>query len=241
MTKNNVLLLVGRDDWQKDEALNLTLLSRLRKNNVEIIWEDPAAEVIYFLHKVEKKLIFLPKFIKQFNLRIVQILFCLLHPSYLIYLYKRKNKSILSRCESLKKIICKRGIAARTIVLSRSSGGRVSSLIADELGLKHIVCLGYPFKHPDQGDEPARYSHLAHLRTPMLIFQGIHDEYGGLEIENKYVLSDKVKLFFLNTNHNFNINETIAHDIVEIIGNIANSRSVQHGDVTTCRIDMKMP
>lgn len=217
MTKRNILLLVGRDDWQKDEALNLALLHKLRENNVEIIWEDPAAEVIHRLRKIEKRIHFLPKGIKKFNLRIVQILYGLLHPPYIFYLYKRRNHSVLSRCESLTKTICKRGFAAQTIILSRSSGGRVSSLIADQLGIKHIVCLGYPFKHPDHGDEPERYSHLAHLQTPMLIIQGVHDEYGGLEIENKYVFSEKIMVSFFNTNHNFDINDAMAHELVELI------------------------
>ena len=55
MTKNNILLLVGRDDWQKDEALNLALLNKLRTNNIEVVWEDPAAEVIHSLRKIESK------------------------------------------------------------------------------------------------------------------------------------------------------------------------------------------
>jgi len=218
VTKNNVILLVGRDDWQKDEALNLALISRLRNNDVEIIWEDPAAEVIYFFRRIEKKFEFLPVVIKKYSLRLVKILYGLFHPSYFFYLYQRKNKTdVMSRCKSLKNLIGNRGIAERTIVLSRSSGGRVSSLIADELNLKHIVCLGYPFKHPDQGDEPDRYSHLAKLKTPMFIIQGTHDEYGGLEIENKYALSDSIKLVFFNTDHSFNINEAMAHEIVEKI------------------------
>ena len=200
VTKNNILLLVGRDDWQKDEALNLALLNKLRTNNIEVVWEDPAAEVIHSLRKFESKFGFISKNIRKFNLRIVQILYGLLNPSYLVYLYKRKNNDVLSRCESLANTICTRGIAAQTIILSRSSGGRVSSLIADQLGIKHVVCLGYPFKHPDHGDEPERYAHLAQLKTPMLILQGVDDEYGGLEIEHKYVLSEKIEVSFLNTN-----------------------------------------
>ncbi len=194
MTKNNIILLVGRSDWQKDEALNLALLNKLRANNIEVLWEDPAAEVIHLLRKIESKIGILPKRMRKLNLRIVQILYGLLNPSYLVYLYKRKRNDVLSRCELLANIICTRGIAAQTIILSRSSGGRVSSLIADQLGIKHIVCLGYPFKHPHHGDEPERYAHLAQLKTPMLIIQGVDDEYGGLEIEHKYVLSEKIEL-----------------------------------------------
>ena len=175
MRENTRLLLVGRDDWQKDEALNLALLQQLKNNRIEIIWEDPAAPVIHFFRKIEQKYkIFSPR-IKKCHLRLIQIVYGLLHPSYFVYLYKRKNNSVAFRCESLKKTIRKHGGAKRTIVLARSSGGRVASLIADELNLKQIVCLGYPFKHPEQDDEPARYAHLAQLKTPMLIIQGIRD------------------------------------------------------------------
>ena len=102
-------------------------------------------------------------------------------------------------------------------MLARSSGGRVASLIADELGLKQIVCLGYPFKHPEQDDEPARYAHLAQLKTPMLIIQGIQDEYGGTEIKNRYELSNNITLLFLDTDHNFAIDDAMAQDIVQHI------------------------
>ncbi|WP_143541598.1 alpha/beta family hydrolase [Rhodoferax fermentans] len=213
----NILLLVGRDDWQKDEALNLVLLNKLTKYNIEIIWEDPAAKVIHHLRKIENKIGIHEKTVKHLNLRIVQIVYGLLNPSYLAYLYKRRSKSVLSRCHSLAKMICKRGIAAQTIILSRSSGGRVASLIADELGIKHIVCLGYPFNHPDHGDEPERYAHLVHLKTPMLIIQGIDDAYGGLEIKYKYAFSENIELSFFKSDHNFDISDAMAHEIVELI------------------------
>ena len=220
MTINNIILLVGRDDWQKDEALNLVLLNKLRDKNVEIVWEDPAGEVIHILRRIENKIGILPRRIRTFNLRIVQILYGLLNPSYLYYLYKRKNNTVLSRCNSLAKTISKRGIAAQTIILSRSSGGRVSSLIADQLGIKHVICLGYPFKHPNHADEPERYAHLARLNTEMLIIQGVDDEYGGLEIEHKYVLSEKIKVSFVNTNHNFDISDAMAHELIELIDRV---------------------
>ena len=89
--------------------------------------------------------------------------------------------------------------------------------IADELGLKQIVCLGYPFKHPEQDDDPARYTHLAKLQTPMLIMQGIHDEYGGIEIQTRYELSNNITLLFLDTDHNFAIDDAMAQDIVQNI------------------------
>ena len=61
-------------------------------------------------------------------------------------------------------------------------GGRVASLVADELyGEKEIsglVCLGYPF-HPPGKPEALRTAHLEHLRTPALIVQGERDPFGS--------------------------------------------------------------
>lgn len=217
MAENTILLLVGRDDWQKDEALNLALHNRLKENRIEIVWEDPAGKVIHALRKAEKKIPFISKKIKNLNLRITQVLYGLFHPSYFSYLYKRKGISILARCELLKKTIRKQSIGARVVILSRSSGGRVSSLIADQLGIKQIICIGYPFKHPNYHDEPERYEHLAHLQTPMLIIQGVNDEYGGLEIQNNYRLSDKIQVVFFNTNHNFDIDRAAVDELVDLI------------------------
>jgi len=216
--KTHALLLVGRDDWQKDEALNQKLLTRLRKAPIEIYWEDPAGAAIYRLRQLEQKTSGLPKGVKTFNLRILQLCYALFHPSYFSYLFRRKKQAIGSRCNSLELRIRELGIADCVTLLSRSSGGRVSSLIADKMALKQIICLGYPFKHPEQPDEPERYLHLSTINTPMLIIQGAQDEYGGLDVPERYMLSPRVELSFIDTDHNFNIDDHTADSIVgEII------------------------
>lgn len=78
-------------------------------------------------------------------------------------------------------------------------------MIADELQIKQLICLGYPFKHPEKKEEPGRYQHLKDLKTPFLIIQGTKDEYGGLGVTEKYELSPTIELFFVDTNHEFNI------------------------------------
>lgn len=63
----------------------------------------------------------------------------------------------------------------------KSMGGRVASLIADDLWaqerIRGLVCLGYPF-HPPGKPEKLRTGHLAGLRTPALICQGTRDPFG---------------------------------------------------------------
>ncbi|MBW6119335.1 alpha/beta family hydrolase, partial [Pseudomonas aeruginosa] len=53
----------------------------------------------------------------------------------------------------------------------KSMGGRMASLLADELGADALVCLGYPFYAAGKPEKP-RVAHLAGLRTPTLIVQG---------------------------------------------------------------------
>ena len=212
--KTHALLLVGRDDWQKDEALNQKLLSRLRKTPIDIYWEDPAGAAIYRLRQLEQKITGLPKCVKKLNLRLTQLCYALFQPSYFSYLFRRRKQAIESRCNYLERRIRGLGIADCVTVLSRSSGGRVSSLIADKMALRQIICLGYPFKHPEKPDEPERYLHLSTLNTPMLIIQGAQDEYGGLGVPERYVLSPRVELSFFDTDHNFNIDDQKADFIV---------------------------
>ncbi|MFM9878560.1 MAG: alpha/beta family hydrolase [Rhodoglobus sp.] len=82
----------------------------------------------------------------------------------------------------------------------RSMGGRVASMVADELhaaGTVHgLVCLGYPF-HPPGKPEQLRTAHLEHLKTPALIVQGTRDEFGTREEVEGYALSPAIELAWL--------------------------------------------
>lgn len=64
----------------------------------------------------------------------------------------------------------------------KSLGGRVTSMLADELEAFGIVCFGYPFVPPAKGARVAKLDRTAHLRTlqtPALILQGTRDPFGG--------------------------------------------------------------
>ncbi len=70
------------------------------------------------------------------------------------------------------------------IIGSKSMGGRVASMIADELfeadRVAGLLCAGYPF-HPIGKPDKLRTDHLKHLRTPTLICQGTRDQFGSME------------------------------------------------------------
>ncbi len=99
-----------------------------------------------------------------------------------------------------KAAIEKLGAKGPLIIGGKSMGGRVASMVADELfaagRIAGLLCLGYPF-HPPAKPEQLRTKHLAGLKTPALIVQGTRDEFGTRDEVAGYDLSDQIELFWL--------------------------------------------
>ena len=92
------------------------------------------------------------------------------------------------------------GASGRLIIGGKSMGGRVASMVADQLlaagEVAGLLCLGYPF-HPPGKPEQLRTKHLAGLKTPALICQGTRDIFGNREEVAGYDLSDKIEILWL--------------------------------------------
>lgn len=78
----------------------------------------------------------------------------------------------------------------------KSMGGRIASLVADELGASGLICLGYPF-HPVGQPERLRSEHLRTIKTPTLILQGERDPFGNREEISGLELSPAVRIHWL--------------------------------------------
>jgi len=92
--------------------------------------------------------------------------------------------------------VVRRHVAGVLAVGGKSMGGRMASLLADELGADALVCLGYPFYAVGKPQKP-RVEHLASLRTRALIVQGERDALGNREAVAAYSLSPSIELFWL--------------------------------------------
>jgi predicted alpha/beta-hydrolase family hydrolase len=91
----------------------------------------------------------------------------------------------------------------RVVIGGKSLGGRIASMVADEAGARGLVCLGYPFHPPGQPDR-LRTAHLRDLRTPTLIVQGTRDPFGVSEEVERYDLSPRLKVLWLEDgDHSF--------------------------------------
>lgn len=87
-------------------------------------------------------------------------------------------------------------VAGPLAIGGKSMGGRMASLLADELGADALVCLGYPFYAVGKPEKP-RVAHLAGLRTPTLIIQGERDALGNRQAVADYRLSPAIRLHWL--------------------------------------------
>jgi predicted alpha/beta-hydrolase family hydrolase len=86
------------------------------------------------------------------------------------------------------------------IIGGKSMGGRVATMVADELWsdrrIAGVLCLGYPFHPPGKPDQ-LRTGHLEELKTPTLIVQGTRDPFGTPEEIAGYKLSKSIEFLFL--------------------------------------------
>ena len=97
---------------------------------------------------------------------------------------------------SWKKAVEKLGDGGRLVIGGKSMGGRIASMVADEVGARGLVCLGYPF-HPPGRPEKLRTKHLETLATPALVVQGTRDPFGTAEDVAGYRLSPAIRVVWL--------------------------------------------
>jgi predicted alpha/beta-hydrolase family hydrolase len=86
------------------------------------------------------------------------------------------------------------------LIGGKSLGGRVASLVADELygsgSVAGLVCLGYPF-HPPGRPQQLRTAHLLGLACPALIVQGERDPFGTRAEVGALSLSPAVRIAWM--------------------------------------------
>ncbi|HZO10130.1 MAG TPA: alpha/beta family hydrolase [Myxococcota bacterium] len=96
-----------------------------------------------------------------------------------------------------RELIEKLGGGSRLAIGGKSLGGRIASMLADEVGARALVCLGYPF-HPIRHPDRLRTAHLEAIRTPMLIVQGTRDPFGVPEEVAGYRISPAIRIRWID-------------------------------------------
>lgn len=86
------------------------------------------------------------------------------------------------------------GLKTPFVIGGKSMGGRMASLIADDVKAAGLLCLGFPFVGMVGKENPKRTAHLAGLKTPALICQGTRDPMGNRHFVTGLTLSKKIRL-----------------------------------------------
>ncbi len=130
------------------------------------------------------------------------------------------------------------GVAGPLIIGGKSMGGRVASMIADELfsagTICGLLCLGYPF-HPPGKPESLRTAHLIDLKTSTLICQGTRDEFGTIDEVGIYGLSGRVEILWLEDgDHDLKPRKTISgFSAADHLGTMANTVKTWSARITS--------
>ena len=98
--------------------------------------------------------------------------------------------------DTWRAMIAALGDPATLAIAGRSMGGRIASMVADECGVRALVCFAYPF-HPPGKPEKMRTEHLGDLRTPALIVQGERDPFGNRDELPGFGLPERIRVSWI--------------------------------------------
>jgi len=98
-------------------------------------------------------------------------------------------------CETVDAIANELG-TERLVLGGKSMGGRICSERADALGVRGLICLGFPFHAPGK-PVGNRADALKAMRTPTLILQGERDAFGSATEIPGYGLPKKIRVHVL--------------------------------------------
>lgn len=99
--------------------------------------------------------------------------------------------------DSWRRVVAELGGGEGLFIGGKSMGGRMATLVADELQVRGLVCFGYPFHPPGQPGK-LRTEHLEALRTPALILQGERDPFGTVADVAGYSLSNAIRVEWID-------------------------------------------
>ncbi len=103
-------------------------------------------------------------------------------------------QNVLLDC--FRDVVSELGDAGNLVIGGKSMGGRMATMVADELGVAGVLVYGYPF-HPPGRPERLRTAHLETLRTNTLIVQGTRDAFGSQSDVASYALSPKITVHWI--------------------------------------------
>ena len=213
LANNKLLLFLGRSSHQKNSAQLQSLMDAFQHQGYTLVWFESqrVATETWLTQSYEDAMRYSGGLSAATLIRLKKLFkkpikagLLLPHPSRWFYYWQVfQEPNIKQQVQELRTVLAALGPEKNIHVLAHSAGARMASVVADTPSIQKIIGFGYPFKHPDKPQEKERTQHLAYVKKPFLIFQGLDDEYGGQEVPHKYPLSPTIELSFLHTNHDY--------------------------------------
>jgi len=102
--------------------------------------------------------------------------------------------AVLEAC--FRERVLAEGEPSQTFIGGKSLGGRIATHVADDLGVRGVIALGFPFFPPKKAGL-GRLTRLTESTTPTLIIQGTRDPFGTEEQLRVLALPPSVTLHFI--------------------------------------------
>ena len=224
MIKNKqIILLIGRENLEKDSHLYTDVFAKLHQLPFSIFY-DPSDQIRQIINLPLFN--YVPKFLREFNwlrkiarIGIITFVFFKHGLFDLAYIkaFRQNPNDLNLRLTALLTQLKKFPQDSQITLIGRSAGAILATKVSLHIQIQQIICLGYPFKHPDKAEEPFRYAHLVDVDTPTLIIQGERDSYGGREIVEKYPLNPSTEIIFENLDHDFQLTEETRLSLMNLI------------------------
>ncbi|MCX6714773.1 MAG: hypothetical protein NTX72_03090 [Candidatus Uhrbacteria bacterium] len=207
LDKKNILLILGRNNFLKDEELIRSLVDALTSEKMTIVcYEHVGVTTAKRINLACDQFLSRHKWIPIASRNFLKMCLLVKYPKVWHYFYLAKMDSpklVVFQVKQLRKYLSTVDASKNVFLLSRSASGRAAALVAEEPVVKKIICLGYPFKHLTASDEQERVRPLATISKPYLIVQGTQDVYGGREVLDRYTFSPNVSFSFVDADHDF--------------------------------------
>lgn len=199
------VVLFGRTTFTADDPFLARLIEHLRHHAIGFdIFESPLESAFSAINR-QPLLHRLPRLVQ----RLVKFAVVAAQPR-LWKCIPRRLQGVTAYTQSREEsfLVALRAMNPKpSIAIGRSAGAIAITRNAEAFGFKALICVGYAFRNPALGDEPARYRHLATLSTPCLILQGEHDPYGDGVTARGYPLSPTTSLRFFDGSHDMSMSE----------------------------------
>ena len=195
--KPKIVLICGRENLSADANFLINFTAFLEEKGFQVIHESEFIESdgqSQFVTKLKQSEIFVHGIVYVKRLLLARFERWITPIS--IYL---RAKRILKRLNKLNLE------NHELYIVGRSAGAIVATYVAQEIPVKVVFAIGYPFIHPIYGKQRFRFMHLIHFQTPMYIFQGISDEYGSCPQIMQIPMSEKIHVDYFETNHDFRL------------------------------------